>query len=233
MDGLIEIEGQIPSSSIRESLLGSPVLLSFSGGKDSLAAWLALLDSGVEVVPYSLYYVPGLEFVDREMDRFEDFFGTRIHRYPHASFFRWLNNLVFQAPERCAVIEAARLHTFSHEEIANLIRADLGMPADSWIADGVRAADSIVRRTSIVTHGAVKSRTHKASVVWDWRKSHVMDRIADSGVGLPIDYEWFGRSFDGIDYRFLEPLKRHAPEDYERVLAWFPLAELELIRRGL
>ncbi|MFD6070295.1 hypothetical protein [Amycolatopsis lurida] len=50
---------------------------------------------------------------------------------------------------------------------------------------------------------------------------------------LPIDYEWYGRSFDGLDYRFIEPLSRHAPEDYARALDWFPLAELELLRHDL
>ncbi len=42
-----------------------------------------------------------------------------------------------------------------------------------------------------------------------------------------------GHSFDGLDYRFIEPLSRHAPEDYTRDLDWFPLAELELLRHDL
>jgi hypothetical protein len=34
---------------------------------------------------------------------------------------------------------------------------------------------------------------------------------------LPIDYRIFGRSFDGLDLRFLLPLKKHLPRDYKRV----------------
>ena len=232
---LIALEGVEPSAVVRERLAadGMPVLLAFSGGKDSIAAWLALREAGIAVVAYSLYLVPGLRFVDEQMAGFEDWFGQKIHRYPHPSLFRWLNNLVFQPPERCAVIEAARLPPVTHEDVARMIRADLGMPADAWIADGVRAADSIVRRTSFLTHGVAKERTHKISVVWDWRKRHVMDALALAGIGLPPDYSWFGRSFDGLDARFLGPLKEHAPEDYARVLEWFPLAELEMVRREL
>lgn len=44
------------------------MLLAFSRGKDSIAAWRALRDAGVEVKPFHLYLVPGLAFAD-ESDR--------------------------------------------------------------------------------------------------------------------------------------------------------------------
>jgi len=232
---LIELAGVDSSESIRKALAaeGHPVLLAFSGGKDALAAWLALRDAGVEVVPYYLYLVPGLAFVDEAMAGWEQAFGRKIHRYPHPSLYRWLNNLMFQAPENCSVIEAAGFANLTHEQNLRDIRNDLGLPLETWVADGVRAADSPIRRASIRTHGPSKLRTHKTSVVWDWRKSHVLGRIEAAGLSLPVDYEWFGRSFDGIDHRFLEPMSRFAPDDYARVLEWFPLAALELIRHGL
>ena len=89
---------------MREKLAadGRPVLLAFSCGKDSIAAWLAMRDMGIEVVPAYLYYVPGLRFVDEELDYFEQKFQTRIKRYPHPSLYRWLNNAVFQLPNVCA-----------------------------------------------------------------------------------------------------------------------------------
>lgn len=230
---VIALDGQPASESVRAELAaeGRPVLLAFSGGKDSLAAWLALRDSGVQVVPYSMYYVPGLRFVEDAMAHWEDVFGQRIHRYPHASLYRWLNNFVFQAPEYLATIDAARLPSPSYEQIVDLIRKDLGLPEDTWVADGVRAADSIIRRTGFVTNGVKKPKHHKVSVVWDWRVSHVTDRLELAQIELPVDYAWFGRSFDGMDYRFLKPLSENAPDDYQRILDWFPLADLELFRR--
>ena len=231
---LITIDGVQPSAAIREQLASEPaVLLAFSCGKDSIASWLALLDSGVRVVPYYMYYVPGLQFVEEELARFEDIFGCRIARYPNPSLYRWLNRFVFQAPDRLAVIEAANLPEPTHEEIVALIREDHGLSPDTWVADGVRAADSIVRRLSMQRHGPMKAQSRKVSVVWDWRKSAVMGRIAEAGIALPRDYEWFGRSFDGLDYRFVEPLSRHAPEDFARIKEWFPLVELEMVRAGM
>lgn len=233
------IKGQPPSTEVRAQLAaeGRPVLVAFSGGKDAIATELALRDAGVETVLAHLYYIPGrrrgrtLEFVEDGLARLEDQLGKRVYRFPHPSFYRWLNNLVFQPPERCAVIEAAELPTVTYEEMWDLIREDLGLPAETWVADGVRAADSIVRRASLSKHGVRKPHLRKVSPIADWLKADVLGRIAEAGVDLPVDYEWFGRSYDGIDYRFLKPMSLHAPEDYRRVLDWFPLAELELFRR--
>lgn len=209
-------------------------MLAFSCGKDSIAAWLALKESGVkDIRPYCMYYVPGLQFVEESLDYFEDYFDTRIARYPNASLYRWLNNFTFQAPERISIIQAANLPTPTYEEIVDLMREDFDVAPDTWVADGVRAADSIVRRVSIKRHGPMKENNRKVSVVWDWQVAEVRQKIAEAGVKLPIDYEWFGRSFDGLDYRFLKPIHDNAPEDYARILEWFPLAELELVRRGL
>lgn len=234
-EAVTHIERVRPSAEIRAELAsaGRPVFLAFSCGKDSLAAWLALRDSGVDVVPYYLYGVPGLRFVEESLARFEQAFGVRIHRLPHPSLYRLLNNFVFQPPERIAIIEAARLPSPSYSQVVGFLREDLGLAEDTWIADGVRAADSILRRLAFQKHGPMKPASRKVSVVWDWRKAAVMGRIERSGIALPPDYDWFGRSFDGIDARFLGPLREHSPDDYARVLEWFPLAEMDLLRSGL
>lgn len=232
-DGLIEIVGQPTSAQCRERLAGSPVLLAFSRGKDSVAAWLALRSAGVEVIPYHLYLVPRLEFVDEDLRRWESFFGQRIYNLPHPSLFRWLNNFTFQAPERLATIDAANLPSFTYEQLVDLLRTRFAAK-DSWVCDGVRSADSPVRRLAMSTHGVMRDRGRKCSPIWDWRKSHVMAAIAEAGATLGPEYEWFGRSFDGIDSRFLSPLREHAPDDYQRILDWFPLADLDLseVRNG-
>jgi hypothetical protein len=93
-----------------------------------------------------------------------------------------------------------------------------------------RAADDGVGGADPIGHPCVG---WEVEVRADEREAEVLDRIAAAGIALPVDYEWFGRSFDGIDYRFIEPLSRHAAEDYRRVLDWFPLAELELMRHAV
>ncbi|WP_051386167.1 hypothetical protein [Actinokineospora inagensis] len=230
----ITINGITPSQRLREELAaeGKRVLLGFSRGKDSLAAWLAMREAGITVVPYHLYLVPGLQFVEDSLKFYEDFFGTRIVNLPHPSLYRWLNSFLFQPPERCAIIEAAQFPEPTYEELADLLRNDLDLPR-AWNADGVRAADSPNRRMAMVTHGPVREHLRKVSPVWDWRIADVRAALARHSCPLPPEYDWFGRSFDGLDYRFLKPIKDHAPEDYARILEWFPLADLEIFRRDL
>lgn len=237
------IKGQPTSAEIRETLKSEnrPVLVAFSGGKDAIATELALQDAGIGTVLACLYYIPGhtpgrtLDFVEQGLTDLEDKLGKPIHRYPHPSFYRWLNNLVFQPPERCEVIEAAQLPTPTYATMWQLIRADLGLPADTWVADGVRASDSIVRRASFTRHGIMKPKDHKVSPIADWLKGEVLDRISAAGITLPVDYapHMFGRSFDGLDYRFLKPIHDHFPDDFQRILDWFPLADLALFRADM
>lgn len=233
---VIQIDGVPPSTEIRARLRAEdrPVILAFSTGKDSITAWLALRDAGIPVRPYYMYGIPGnLRFIEDTLAYFEDYFGTRIPRFPHPSLYRQLNMLVWQTPERCAVIEAAKLPEPDYAEYGDLLREEFGLDPSTWIADGVRAADSITRRVSVKKHGVMKPSNKKVSPVWDWQIADVRAAIADHGVQLPVDYEMFGRSFDGIDYRFLKPVHDRFPDDYQRILDWFPLAELELIRHDL
>lgn len=230
---MIEIGGVKPSKEIRAELAaeGRPVLLAFSRGKDSIAAWLALREAGVEVVAYHMFQVPGLRFVDESLDYFRGWFGQAIHDIPHPSLYRWLNAATFQAPERLSVIEACQLPEPSYGQVIGFLLDDLGLPRDTWVCDGVRASDSPVRRMSIIRHGPVKPKSRKVCAVWDWQVAEVRAAIAAAGVDLPVDYEWFGRSFDGLDARFTGPLRDHAPADFARLLEWFPLADIDLFRR--
>lgn len=205
-------------------------LLAFSTGKDAIAAWLAIRDHFDEVVPYYLYLIPGLEFVDESLGYYEQFFGVRITRLPHPSLYRWLNNFVFQPPERCLVIEQARLPMFDYADVRQVMCEDKGLPLETLVADGVRAADSPMRRIAIQTHGSISKRLGKYHPVWDWRKADLVGAFRKAGVRLPEDYRLFGRTFDGLDLRFTLPLKKHRPRDYQRILEWFPLIDLEVWR---
>lgn len=227
------IKGQPTSKEVIAKLKaeGRQVLLSFSCGKDSIAAWVALEEAGVEVVPVYLWYVPNLKFINDELAYFEEKFGKRIHRFPHKSAYRFLNDYAYQAPENCGLIEACGIPSPDYAFIWSFVKESLSLPADTWVADGVRAADSIVRRASFVKHGVMKPGSHKVSPIADWLKAEVMDAIERRGVELPIDYEIFGRSFDGLDARFTKPMRDHLPEDFEILKRWFPLIEVDILRR--
>lgn len=218
------------------ALTGGRCLLAFSRGKDSIAAWLELRESGLfpEIVPFHLNGVPGMHFIEDSLDYFEDVFQTRIIRLPHISFYRQLGNLIFQPPERIAMIRELgfdRCTRFTYNDVRRWLAEDLGWPeSTTWTATGVRAADSPRRRIHIVKSKARTWSSKQFYPIFDLNKRQTLDVIERHGVKLPVDYEMFDRSFDGIDYRFTGPLKKHIPEDYERLKFWFPLVELDILR---
>lgn len=218
---------------IREVAAASPrALLSFSTGKDAIGAALAMRGHFDEVQPYFLYIVPGLEFIEESLAYYEAklFGGKRIIRMPHPSLIRMLNGFVFQPPERCAVIERLDLGEHDYEDIRDSLIAHLGWPKSAMTATGVRAADSPIRYSHFKRRGAINWSKQTFAPIFDWKKDRLFDCIKRSGVKLPVDYRLFGRTFDGLDLRFLYPIKQHFPADYRRILEWFPLADAEVYR---
>jgi hypothetical protein len=230
-----------PSESVRQKLAdaGRPVIVAMSRGKDSLSVWTSLLDAGVECIPVHLDGIPHLSFVDQSIRDLEQHFQTHIFRLPHPSFARKLANYVYQAPQNCGVIEAAGISQFTYDDVWAAFRADQGLADDTWVAVGVRAADSPMRRVAMTEYGPWRSRkpTHQepsgkyeVHAVWDWRIADVKAQLKRHKVELPVDYEMFNRTFDGIDERFLRPIRDRFPDDYARIVEWFPLAPLSIMR---
>lgn len=224
----VEMSGEQVIARVREHQ--QQTLLAFSLGKDAVAAWLAIRPHFERVIPVYMYPVPGLEFVAESIDYYERFFGERIIQMPHPSLHRWLNGHVFRPPQQCIVVEQAGLPGHDYTDVFTAVKEDHGLPETMLYATGVRAADSPMRRIAINTHGAITWSQGKYHPVWDWKKADLLEAFRKSGVRLAKDYAVFGRTFDGIDVRFLAPMKKHFPRDYARLLEWFPLAELELYR---
>ena len=222
------IDGAATIKQIRDQT--DTILLSFSCGKDSIAAWLECRKHFPHIIPFYLYLVPDLQFVNDALAYYEDWFGCRIAQYPHPSLYRMLNNCVFQSPEHRQTIARAGLPKFDYGDIEGIVREKHGVPG-AYCATGVRAVDSPYRMAAMKKHGPINAKTLKFHPIWDWNMDRLVTEIEGSGAKLPIDYRLFGRSFDGIDYRFLEPIRRELPEDYFRILEYFPLAELEMKRR--
>ncbi|QXN74381.1 PAPS reductase-like domain protein [Gordonia phage ObLaDi] len=228
---MITIDGVPSGAELFDGLekAGKPVILNFSRGKDSVAVWIELQKRNIETVAIHKSTVPGLKFITEDLKRFEEYFGQEIIDLPADGFYRRLANNVWQTPERCAILEAANLPNPTREEWDNMMRTHYAEP-DTWILDGVRATDSATRRMAIQMHGAVKERTRRMSPIWDYGIADVRQAIADAGIELGIDYEWYGRSIDGISYDYAIKIRDHAPEDYELLKFWFPLIDLELMR---
>lgn len=206
------------------------VILSFSGGKDSLAAWLKLRRFFKRILPVYMYLIPDLRFVERGLVQYERYFDTHIIRMPHPSLYRQLNNFTLQPPEHLATIEAFNPINYDNDDLFDIVKVAYGLPLETYVAIGVRATDSLNRWASVKKYGASNEKRHTFFPIYDYRKDQLLGELREAGIRLPAEYRYFYRSFDGLDWRFLKPMKEHYPDDYQRVLDWFPLAELELKR---
>ena len=232
----------MPSSelirAIREDF-GQKTMLSFSRGKDSLGCWIALREvfEAQEIVPYYCYAIPGLLSFEREsLEYFEHVFGRKIHVLPHPGLYRWLNDLVHQPPIRIAPIQAADLPQFEYDIIHQIVSDRENVPSQALVASGVRSADSAVRRMAISKHGPVSLSVRQYYPIYDWNKERLISEIKRSGIKLPEDYHLFGRTWDGLDIRFIVPLMKYKPADYQKILEWFPMVEMQmwlLKKRGI
>jgi hypothetical protein len=212
----------------------SPTIsLRFSCGKDSIGAYLACYGKFKRIIPVHMYLIPDISFVDRALSYYEKFFGTHIYRVPHPSLYRMLRNHVFQPPHRIPIINSFNLAEPSYDEMVALAVGDAGIDYPIYGATGVRATDSPIRYMAVKKHGAINHKTKTFLPVWDWRRKYLLERLKQAHIKIPADYRMFGRTFDGIDHRFVSKMKTEFPKDYQRVLDWFPLAELDSYRRTL
>lgn len=209
------------------------VLLAFSRGKDSLAAWVILREAGFHVVPFHMCLVPNLAFVERSLCQFETHFDTPIIRVMHPNFFHWLKTAAFQTPSSCPslipAIERGLLPHLTYPQIDKAVGRMVGLE-HPWCATGMRAVDSARRAVTVKRFGAIQTTRHSFVPIFDMKKAEQLQVLQRAKIKLPIDYALFGRSFDGIDWRFLAPLYRYLPEDYARIVRWFPLVHLEFAR---
>lgn len=208
----------------------STAICSFSMGKDSIAAAIQMQRYFERVEYVFMYMVPGLEFQERALAYYEDVFGCHIKRMPNPSLYRQLNALMYQHPGNIDILDELNLYEGDYDEIFAAAKYDYQLPDETFVGVGVRASDSLARRTVVKQTGGVNLKRKQFFPVFDWNAERLVKEIRQSGIKLPIDYKIWGRSFDGFDHRFLRPLKDNFPKDFEKIKEFFPLIDLELKR---
>lgn len=212
------------------ALENGTAICSFSMGKDSIGAAIQMQRYFERVEYVFLYMVPGLEFQEQALSYYEAKFGKKIKRMPNPSFYRQMNALMYQPPMNVDILDDLNLYEATYDEVFAAAKHDFKIQDSTFVGVGVRAPDSLARRTTIKQTGGVNRKRKQFFPVFDWNAQRLASEIRQSGIKLPIDYKIWGRSFDGFDHRFLKPLKDNFPKDYEKVREFFPLIALELKR---
>ena len=191
------------------------VLVSYSGGKDSVVTLDLCHKHFAHVGAFFMYHVPGLSFQERTLRWAEHRYGLSILRIPHWEVADFLRRGTYHQPD-------PRVRTVSIAEVYAYLRDETGT---FWIAAGERIADSIVRRAMIVKDGTINAKRGRVFPIAHWTKAHVKAYVARHGLRVSEETSVFGYSFRDLSPKSLALMKQHYPEDYERIRAMYPLAE--------
>lgn len=208
------------------------VLLSFSRGKDAWACWCALKDK-IDFVPFHYYAgPPGLEFIEESQAYAEKKMGKRIINLPAPMLYNMLSakSCDAQTPARVLPLQELDRQPFTFEQLQDFAINVAGLDPGTYTALGVRAKDSARRALFFKTHGPLIHSKRKFYPVWDWDKDKLIEELKRHDVKLPVDYELWGRTFDGLYYNFLVKIRERFPRDYQKILDWFLLIDMEIYR---
>jgi hypothetical protein len=215
--------------SVRERS-GPAVLLGFSRGKDSVAAWLQLRRFFDVVVPFHCASVPHLSFVDASLSYYEAKLGAPIERFVDSTTLSALHSLTFQPPGAEREIEELEVWEYSKHDLAQLLRDRYAVP-DAYCAYGISAADSIDRRVGVADCGGRHDSVRTFYPCFDWPKPMILSWIEHHGLRLADDYRLANRSLAGFPtVRHLEAMERLYPDDLARVEEMFPLCRAAIAR---
>lgn len=206
------------------------VTLGFSTGKDSLACALVLQELGVKFIPFFFYHVPELEFVERNIEKYEKALKIEVIRMPHPMLYDYLRHQDFMGPNMIQFLHKKGIPKVSFEMMIDTYLQSIGIMEIKYDVVGQRAAESFNRRMLFKKQGFFNHDAKKVFPICDWKKDDVLEFIKSKGHTLTPDYEIWNRSFDGLKYQFLFGVQKHYPQDYARIKEMFPLIDLELFR---
>lgn len=208
------------------------VLVSFSGGKDSVGCVLQLRRYFEHVHLFHMYTVPGLRIVEEALTYYEALWQTRITRVAHPILMDHLEKKLWQPWHRYPLIDRWGPEVPTYADVFREVRRDLGWDKRVPMAVGIRMDDSIFRQSSLKRTGCYNANRNTLYPIFDWSRAKLREELIATGTRLAPDYRICGRSFsgNGLDFRYIEPVRRHYPDDWVRLLQWFPALEAEYWR---
>lgn len=189
------------------------VMVMLSGGKDSLTC----LDLCVRVwgskrtVGCHMWVVPGLRCIEERLDVARSRYGVEIIQVPHWLTSRWFRYGVFCFPDKkFPEVKLATVHEVARETTGIEL-----------IAHGGKRSDGMWRRRQL----AKKKEDAIVYPVKDWSKWDILAYLKVRGLVA-------NEKFDpDLTASFVLMLADQYPDDYEKLLAWYPFAEVLFYRR--
>jgi phosphoadenosine phosphosulfate reductase len=199
------------------------ITVAFSGGKDSLVCLDLCSRVFKKVHCFFMHFVPNLKCTEDALDYARARWNVTIVQYPHWVLIRALKNGVYCDEGK----NAETLPDWTLRDVYDLARAEAGT---KYIVTGAKDADSLWRRRFFNT---TKGWTDMVYPIRKWNK---MDVLAYCKVRkIPVPKMSTTASATGVDLSTpsLLFLHKNFPDDFERILKWFPYAEAVVKREEI
>lgn len=201
------------------AMINEQVLVSFSGGKDSVCVLDLCMKYFKRVEGFFMYQVKGLSFQEAIIRYYEDKYGIPIYRIPHFMLSEWLRYGLFRPYDWSVPVVSVK-------ETYEYIRQKTDI---YWIAAGERINDSLWRRGMIKSTGTIDIKRGRFFPIAEWTKDDVIAYIRQHKLRVGAESARLGFSFRSLMGKDMQAIKKHYPADYEKIKEWFPLVEVAII----
>lgn len=198
----------------------TPLLVSYSGGKDSLVVMDQCVSAGRKVEAFMLTFLPDMDcfrfWADYAWARWR--VRPRMHQDPAA--IRLMRRGVFRhAPLKVPAVTV--------RDIETCVRDETGI---EWIGYGYKRVDCIDRACMLKTWpNGIHEGWKKFAPIADWKHGDVFSYLRRKRIEIPNAVR-FQMSGVGVGAEALRTLRENWPADYRRVMEVFPLAEAQADR---
>ena len=203
----------------------------FSRGKDSLCSWLQLRRYFKRIIPFHCSAIPYANYMEQALCYYEEMFNTHILRIVDGGFYQNLYGLMYQTLESgMDFVTKYRYPKYNKLDLLDALRITYNLPR-AWCAFGINASDSIDRRIYVNQYQGRMENNKTFYPCWNWKRKEIFDTVKESGLMLTSEYKYMKSSMEGFPCATTNKiLRKHYPEDYERLLSYFPLMEAKTVR---
>lgn len=192
------------------------VLLFYSCGKDSIALLDLLSKNFDEVVCVFMYFVKDLEHINKYINFSKNVYkNVSFIQKPHYTLSYINNSGLFCSPSKTRILKLS--------DIIHSVRLETGI---DYVFIGNKQSDGMNRRIMLRTYEQQAISPHKLVYPLSlWKDKDVLKYIEKNKLPKPIQYGSKRSNGVGFDLDVYLYLRKHYPNDLQKILSVYPLSE--------